>query len=171
MLIQPAFQTRVRATIENVWVGCLLPQCSQAWVITSILCGTLSKALEKSRNSTCELDCLSRVLAHSCTVSNNCMCLAWVSAPETMLGWVELAMLIEEVHDLPMHQTFHHNAGKTYRSIYFLGSCLLPFLYTGMTLAQVQSDGNCPDWSDWLKRATSGSESQGAPSLNSLPGI
>ena len=70
MLIQPAFQTRV---IENVWVGCLLPQCSQAWVITSILCGTLSKALEKSRNSTCELDCLSRVLAHSCTVSNNCV--------------------------------------------------------------------------------------------------
>ena len=38
-------------------------------------------------------------------------------------------------------------------------------------MAQVQSDGNCPDWSDWLKRATSGSESQGAPSFNSLPGI
>ena len=38
-------------------------------------------------------------------------------------------------------------------------------------MAQVQSDGNCPDWSDWLKRPTSGSESQGAPSFNSLPGI
>ena len=38
-------------------------------------------------------------------------------------------------------------------------------------MALVQSDSNCPDLSDWLKRATSGSKSQGAPSFNSLPGM
>ena len=145
----------------------------QSSLSNNFLCGTLSKALEKSRNSTCELDRLSRVLAHSCTISNNCV---WYECLLLKLCWDGLSLLCS----LRKFMIFR----CTKRSIIFtkmlvrlmglyivLVVCLLPFLYTGVTLTHVQSDGNCPDWSDWLKKVTNGSESQGAPSLNSLPGI
>jgi len=62
----------------------------------------------------------------------------------------EMNVFTEEVHDLPVHHTFHdlhHNAGKAYESV-VLGAMLASLLGTGVTLALVQSDGNCPVLSD-----------------------
>ena len=62
---------------------------------------------------------------------------------------------------------------QCYSNAYWLvifGVMLTAPLCTGVTLALIRSVSNSPVFSDRLKRATSGSESQGAPSFKSQPG-
>ena len=102
----------------STWEGCLSPLCSQASVITSCVAPyqRLWKSLETARvNWIVCLGCWP-IGAPSPATGFGMSVHSW----NHILRCVEFVMLIEEVCDLPMHQTLHdlhHNAGKTYGSI------------------------------------------------------
>ena len=95
-----------------------------------------------------------------------------MATPEPMLRRMEFIVFTEKVHDLPVHHTFHdhhHNAGKAYGSV-VLGAMLASLLVHRGDVGTGPVRWQLSVLSDRLKRATSGSESQGAPSFKSLPG-
>ena len=82
---QPFTTTLCLLDTRNAWIHLRrLPLTSMQSILTSCV------TLEKSRNSTCELDRLSRVLAHWCTISSNW---GWNECPLLKPCWDRLGLL------------------------------------------------------------------------------
>ena len=100
--------------------------------------------------------------------------LGWVSTPETMLRWLKFVVPIEEIHILPMHQSFHdidHNASETYGLVVFRVMFASLLMHRGdIGTGPVRQQLTCyerliKEDNKWF------GESQGASSFNGLPGI